>query len=114
MRSPITNTAERPPALATDEQAAWMVIAPAEKLSDELSDQVARSRYADAARLMRHTVRTRWSEGGALRAASPTFIDAGGRSHTLLEAVARFRDDAETGVRAAMMCFLAFEWRPAA
>jgi hypothetical protein len=90
-----------------------MVIAAAEKLSGELTDDVVKLRYADAARRLRHAVRVRWSDDKALREASPTFVDSTGQSHGLLEVVTRFRDDAETGVQAAMMCFLAFDWRSA-
>ena len=49
-----------------------------------------------------------------LRSASPTFTTPDGRSHSMIEAVSRFRDDPETGVRAAEMCFRAFEWGQAA
>jgi hypothetical protein len=95
------------------EQAAWIIVAAAERLSCELSDKVVKSRYADAARRMRHAVRARWSDDEALRAASPTFTDDTGRSRTLLEVVTRFRDDTETGVQAAMTYFLAIDWRSA-
>jgi hypothetical protein len=111
MRSLITSTPERSYTPVTTEQAAWIIVAAAERLSGELSDKVGQSRYANAARRMRHAVRARWSDDEALRAASPTFTDDTGRSRTLLEVVTRFRDDAEAEVQTAMTYFLAFDWR---
>jgi hypothetical protein len=113
MRLLTESVAAQPDVPAAAEQAAWIVITAAERLSGELTGDVVQSRYADAAHLLRRTVRLRWNDDKALRAASPTFVDSAGQTHALLDVVTRFRDDAETGVQAAVMCFLAFDWRSA-
>jgi hypothetical protein len=91
-----------------------MVVAAAETLAGRQVDPVERGRYVEAARRMRFAARRLWSDPQALRDASPMYFTDDGKSHNLIEAVLRFHGDPDSGVRAAEMCFLSFEWRPAA
>jgi hypothetical protein len=110
----IPNLAHQPHVTPAAEQASWMVVVAAESLADKQADRAERGRYSEAARRMRFALRQRWFDPQSLLEASPTFTDLNGQKHALVEAISRFHDDPEAGVRAAEMCFLAFEWRPAA
>jgi hypothetical protein len=110
----IPNHTVRPRTITTTEHASWMVVVAAATLAARQVDPVERVRYAEAARHMRFAARRWWPDPQALRDASPTFLTNDGESHNLVEAVLRSHGDPDSGVRAAEMCFLAFEWRPAA
>ena len=110
----VTNHAIRPRLATIAEHASWMIVVAAETLAGQQVDPVERGRYAEAGRRMSHAVRQWWSDPRTLLAASPTVTGPDGATRPMVEMVSPYRDDPDSGVRAAMTLFLAADWRPAA